>query len=195
MDIKEYEQYAKKRRSKSKLAKIYDEAIKIDNINKYGLLNGGVISDSSMNPYLYSCVIGNGYNKNNKTWFTSNMYEILFISGNKGVTIYKSNKRSIHNKCFTCGGCIEMFGKDCSFMGCRVYEQLDIDEILTMLVNKDWKKFKNVNTDNLYNIKFLYVMHRRLIKSLEYNKIIHYSRTLGKYIEYNLWEQFYKNKE
>lgn len=73
MDIKEYKQYAKQRRNKSKLAKIYDEATKIDNINKYGLLNGGVTSDSSMNPYLYSCIIGNGYNENNKTWFTSNM--------------------------------------------------------------------------------------------------------------------------
>ena len=49
MDIKEYEQYAKKRRSKSKLAKIYDEAIiinieekiKIDSIR----FNGIIIND------------------------------------------------------------------------------------------------------------------------------------------------------
>ena len=195
MNIKEYKQYAKERRNKSKLAKIYDKSMKIDNINKYGLLNGGVTSDSFMNPYLYTCIIGNGYSDDNKIWFTSNMYEILFISGNKGATIYKSNERSIHNKCFTCGGCIEIFGKNFPFNGCRVYEQLEIDEILSMLVNKDWKKFKNVNTNNPYNIEFLYVMHRRLIKSLEHHKIIHYSKTLSKYIEYGLWGQFYRNKE
>lgn len=195
MNIKKYKQYAKQRRNKSKLAKIYDEAMKIDNINKYGLLNGGVSSDGFNNPYLYICTIGNGYVEDNKTWFTSNMYEILFMSGNKGVTIYKTSIRSIHNKCFTCGGCIEIFGKDFPFMGCRVYEQLEIDEILAILVNKDWKEFKNVNINNPYNVKFLHTMHRRLIKSLEYNKIIHYSKTLSKYIEYGLWEHFYKNKE
>lgn len=195
MSIEKYKQYAKKRRNKSKIAKIYDEAIKIDNINKYGLLNGGVASDSFMNPYLYMCIIGNGYNDNNKIWFTSNMYEILFVSGNKGVTIYKSSERSIHNKCFTCGGCIEIFGKSFPFSGCRVYEQLEIDEIITMLINKNWRTFKNVNIDNPYNVKFLYAMKNRLIKSLEHNKIIHYSKTLDKYIEYGLWEHFYKNKE
>lgn len=195
MNIDEYKQYAIQRRNKSKLARIYDKAIKIDNINKYGLLNGGVSSDSFNNPYLYTCTVGNGYKEGNKLYFTSNMYEILFLSGNKGVTIYKSNMDSIHHKCFTCGECIEIFGTKFFCKGCCVYERLEIDEILKMLVRKDLKTYKNVNKGNPYNLKFIDLIQKRLIKSLEYNHIIHYSSTLDKYIEYNLWEQFYRNSE
>lgn len=195
MNINEYKQYAIQRRNKSKLARVYDKAIKIDNINKYGLLNGGVSSDSFNNPYLYICTVGNGYKEDDKLYFTSNMYEILFLSGNKGVTIYKSNVDSIHYKCFTCGESIEIFGTKFFYKGCRVYEQLEVDEILKMLVNKDLKTYKNINKSNPYNLKFIELIQKRLIKSLEYNHIIHYSSILDKYIEYNLWNDFYKNNE
>ena len=192
MNIQEYEQYAKERRSRSKIAKIYDEAIKWENIEKYGLLNGGVVSDSSGNPLMYSCTIGDGTKDDDgKLWTTSNMYEIQFYSGCKGVTIYKSNIISIHYKYFCCGGPPEIFGKGHFSKGCRVYEEMDVDELLKNLVNKNWNKYHNIVHSNPHNIKFLKAMKQRLIKSLECNKIIHWNGELKQYVDYEYYKMFH----
>lgn len=191
MNIQEYKQYAKERRSKSKIAKIYDEAIKLENLEKYGLLNGGIISDSSENPLMYFCTIGDGViGDNGKLYTTSNMYEIQFYSGCKGVTIYKSNAISIHYRCFCCGGSPEIFGKEHFSAGCRVYEEMDVDEVLKNLVNKNWNKYHNIVHSNPYNIKFLKAMKQRLIKSLEHNKIIHWSEKQKRYVDYKYYKMF-----
>lgn len=193
MDMEQYRRYAVSRRKKSKLAGIYDKAMTIENRNKYGGLNGGVTSDAFGNPYLYECTVGNGYtDKEGKTWFTSNVYRILFYSGNKGATIYKSSERSINNKCYTCGGSPEVFGEDFFSPGCRVYEDLELEEILSMLVNKDIIRFSNVNKDNPYNMQFLSQMQKRLIKSLEYNRQIHWSKQQKKYVSYEFYKAYEK---
>ena len=195
MDIEQYKQYAKERRNKSKLACCYDKGvlyIKQNNL-PYGM-NGGTSSDAYGNPYLHECVVGHGTtNKDGKVWFTENMYRIIFYSGNKGTTIYKSSAESINYKCFVCGGSPEMFGSTFFEKGCRVYERLEVEEVLSMLVNKDICRFKNITKNNPYNIQFLKLMQKRLIKSLEYNNIIHWVEPLKKYVEYNFYKTFYKN--
>ena len=194
MNIKAYKQYARERRKKSKLACAYDAGMKyiLQHDLPFGM-NGGVASDAYGNPYSYDCTVGNGYkDESGKVWFTSNMYKILFLSGNKGVTIYHSRNGSLHYDCFTCGGCIEPFGKNFCFKGCRVYENLEVDTILSILVNKDIRRFKNVKHDNPYNLQFLKMMQKRLIKALEHNKIIHWCEEQNQYIDYKIYQMFYK---
>lgn len=197
MNIDEYEVYARERRLKSKIACCFDKCMKED-VKKHGcltqLINGGITSDSFGNPYMYECTIGDGYEEEGKRWTTSNMYHIYFYSGCRGCTIYKSLKRSIHEKCFVCGESLEPFGKNFFSAGCRVYEDLEKDEVIKMLVNKDWTTFYNVsNNKNKTNYMFLKEMKKRLIKTLEYNNVIYYSEKQKQYVDYNLFKMFPKS--
>lgn len=197
-DIKKYEKYAKERRAKSKIASMLDRENNRDREQNNWLsepLNGQITADYYGNPYSYECTIGNGYTEQingvEKRYTTSNMYQIIFYSGIKGVTIYKSRKESLHYYCFTCGGSPEIFGKDFFSAGCRVYEDLDIDQVVN-LCNKNWAEFYNVKQNkNRKNYLFLKLMKERLIKTLEYNKIIFWCEEQGKYLDYNL-KEFYK---
>lgn len=70
---------------------------------------------------------------------------------------------------------------------CSVYEDLEVEEIVKKLVNKDWKTFYNVkHNKNKPNYMFLKQMKQRLIKTLVYNKII-YKRKNGTYEEYKYY--------
>lgn len=188
--LEEYEEYAKKRRSKSAICRKYDIAF-IKYKQKRGdvpIVNGGIMSNEANDPYMYFCTIGDGFVEDNKTYMTSNYYTIEFYSGIKGCTIYKAMNGSIHYKCFTCGGSVDIFGKNHWSAGCRVYEDLEADEIVKKLVNKDWTKFYNVkHNKNKPNYIFLKQMKQRLIKTLVYNKII-YKRKNGTYEEYKYYE-------
>lgn len=189
--------YAQLKRSKSKILRCRDMAIQEDKtengfLTEQCLFNGFATCCSDGSPYMYSCTIGDGYIDDNKVWFTSNMYEIVFYSGCKGCTIYKSNSISLHYKCFVCGNSPEPFGYNFFSKGCRVFEELTVDEILNKLVNKNWGTYGNINKKSKYNKEFLRLMKQRLIKSLKHNKIIHWCEEQNKYIDYNLWEQFYK---
>ena len=189
--------YAQLKRSKSKLCRCMDMAIKADKtehgfLTDQSLFNGSIMCNNDGSPYMYSCIIGDGYIDDGKTWFLSNMYEINFYSGCKGCTIYKSNKISLHYKCFVCGNSPEIFGYDHFSKGCRVYEELTIDEILQKLVNKNWGTYGNINKKSKYNKEFLTLMKQRLIKSLKHNKIIHWCEEQNKYIDYDIWKYFYK---
>lgn len=172
----EYKEYAKKRRSKSVICSVYDKEF-IEYKQKYGdvpMINGGIMSNKTNDPYMYFCTIGDGFIEDNKTYMTSNYYTIEFYSGIKGCTIYKAMNCSIHYKCFTCGGSVDIFGKNHWSVGCRVYEDLEVEEIVKKLVNKDWKTFYNVkHNKNKPNYMFLKQMKQRLIKTLVYNKIIY----------------------
>lgn len=182
----EYKEYAKKRRSKSSICSVYDKEF-IEYKQKYNdvpMINGGIMSNKTNDPYMYFCTIGDGFMEDNKTYMTSNYYTIEFYSGIKGCTIYKAMNESIHYKCFTCGGSVDIFGKNHWSAGCRVCEDLEVEEIVKKLVNKDWKTFYNVkHNKNKPNYMFLKQMKQRLIKTLVYNKII-YKRKNGTYEEY-----------
>lgn len=183
--------YAQLKRSKSKLCRCRDMAIKADKTEHgflidQSLFNGYIMYNIDGSPYMYSCIIGDGYVDDGRTWFLSNMYEINFYSGYKGCTIYKSNKISLHYKCFVCGNSPEIFGYDHFSKGCRVYEELTIDEILQKLVNKNWGTYGNINKKSKYNKEFLRLMKQRLIKSLKHNKII-YKRKNGTYEDYKYY--------
>ena len=68
-----------------------------------------------------------------------------------------------------------------------MYEDLEIEEIVKKLVNKDWTTFYNVkHNKNKPNYIFLKQMKQRLIKTLVYNKII-YKRKNGAYEEYKYY--------
>lgn len=194
MDIEKYKRYAKERRLKSKIVCCLDRCIKED-VKKNGyrteLINGLIESDSFNNPYRYECTIGNGYEKDGKRYTLSNMYHIIFYSGVKGCTIYKSSSRSRHEKCFVCGNSPDIFGREFFSTGCRVYEDLKKDEIIKNLVNKDWTTFYNVkHNKNKTNYMFLKEMKKRLIKTLEHNKVIYYSKKQKQYIDYDLFKMF-----
>ena len=187
--FEEYKVYAKKRRSKSKICTVMDKEIK-EYRNRYNdipLLNGGITSDSANNPYMYFCTIGDGFVEDNKTYMTSNYYTINFYSGVKGCTIYKAINGSIHYKCFTCGGSVDAFGRNHWSASCRVYEDLEVEEMVKKLVNKDWTTFYNVkHNKNKCNYVFLKLMKQRLIKVLLYNNII-YKRKNGSYEDYKYY--------
>ena len=187
--LKEYKEYAKKRRSKSKICTVVDNGMQEhrQNYNDVAMLNGGIMSDSSNNPYMYFCTIGDGFVEDGKTYMTSNYYTIEFYSGIKGVTIYKALQRSIHYKCFTCGGSPDIFGYNHFSEGCRVFEELEVEEIVKKLINKNWYEYYNVRKNrNKTNMMFLKEMKQRLIKCLEYNKII-YKRDNGIYEDYKYY--------
>lgn len=182
--LKEYETYAKKRQKKSK---IYSTIVPLQKEyhkehNDICMLNGLIHTDSSGNPYCYECTVGDGYVENGKQWFYSNYYSIRFYSGSKGVLIYKALDKSIHYKCFVCGGLKDPFGRNFFEKGCRVYEDLEVDEILTKLVKRDFKSYKNIKHSYINDL-FLDLMQERLIKTLVYNKII-YKRKNGTYENY-----------
>ena len=185
----EYKEYAKKRRNKSVICRKYDREL-IKYKQKYGdipMVNGGIMSNETNDPYMYFCTIGDGFVEDNKTYMTSNYYTIEFYSGIKGCTIYKAMNGSIHYKCFICGGSVDIFGKNHWSVGCRVYEDLEVEEIVKKLVNKDWATFYNVkHNKNKPNYIFLKQMKQRLIKTLVYNKII-YKRKNGVYEEYKYY--------
>lgn len=154
------------------------------------MINEGIMSNQSNDPYMYFCTVGDGFVEDGKTYMTSNYYTIEFYSGIKGCTIYKSMNNSIHYKCFTCGGSIDIFGKNHWSAGCRVYEDLEVEEIVKKLVNRDWKTFYNIkHNKNKPNYIFLKQMKQRLIKTLEYNKIIYkiYKRKNGTYEDYKYY--------
>lgn len=185
----EYKVYAKKRRNKSIICRTYDKAF-IEYKQKHNdipMINGGIMSYESNDPYMYFCTIGDGFVEDSKTYMTSNYYEVEFYSGIKGCTIYKAMNNSIHYKCFTCGGSVDMFGRNHWSAGCRVYEDLEVEEIVKKLINKDWKTFYNVkHNKNKPNYMFLKQMKQRLIKTLVYNKII-YKLKNGTYEDYKYY--------
>lgn len=186
----EYKEYAKNRRNRSKIVKAYEKALseykKQNNIKVVDippLLNGCIRSDSANNPYSYMCQLTQGATDSDGVFNPlTNYYTIMFYSGVKGCTIYKAMNGSIHYKCFVCGNSAEPFGKNHWSAGCRVYENLEISEIVQKLVNKNWLEYKNI-ADNSVNIAFLTAMKQRLIKTLLYNKII-YKKADGKYEDY-----------
>lgn len=189
--------YAQLKRSKSKLCRCMDMAIKADKTEhgfttEQSLFNGSIMCNNDGSPYMYSCIIGDGYVDDGRTWFLSNMYEINFYSGCKGCTIYKSNNISLHYKCFVCGNSPEIFGYNHFSKGCRVFEELTVDEILQKLVNKNWGTYGNINKKSKYNKEFLRLMKQRLIKSLKHNKVIHWCDEQNKYIDYDIYKYFYK---
>lgn len=185
----EYKEYAKKRRSKSVICREYDKEF-IEYKQKHGdvpMINGGIMSSKENDPYMYFCTVGDGFSEDGKIYMTSNYYTIEFYSGIKGCTIYKAMNGSIHYKCFTCGGSVDIFGKNHWSACCRVYEDLEVKEIVKNLVNKDWKTFYNIkHNKNKPNYIFLKQMKQRLIKTLEYNKII-YKRKNGTYEDYKYY--------
>lgn len=185
----EYKEYAKKRRSKSSICSVYDKEF-IEYKQKHNdvpMINGGIMSNKTNDPYMYFCTVGDGFVEDNKTYMVSNYYTIEFYSGIKGCTIYKAMNGSIHYKCFTCGGSVDIFGKNHWSAGCRVYEDLEIEEIVKKLVNKDWTTFYNIkHNKNKPNYIFLKQMKQRLIKTLVYNKII-YKRKNGTYEDYKYY--------
>lgn len=81
------------------------------------------------------------------------------------------------------GGEVDWFHKNLA-----IYEDLEIDEILTYLVNKNITTFPNVNHDNSYNIKFLEEMQKRMIEVLLHFDVIYYNKNKQKY------EEFYMKK-
>lgn len=185
--FEEYKMYAQKRRSKSKICTIMDKEIKAyrNRYNDVPLLNGSIMSDSANNPYLYMCTIGDGFVEDGKTYMTGNYYTIYMYSGVKGVTIYKALSKSINQRCFVCGNSPEIFGYNHFSAGCRVYEEMEVSEVVTKLCNKNWMEYYNVQK-NKPNIMFLKQMKQRLIKILEYNKII-YQKQNGKYEDYKYY--------
>lgn len=185
----EYKEYAKKRRSKSVICREYDKEF-IEYKQKHGdvpMINGYIMSSKENDPYMYSCTVGDGFVEDGKRYMTSNYYTIEFYSGIKGCTIYKAMNDSIHYKCFTCGGSVDIFGKNHWSAGCRVYEDLEVEEIVKKLVNKDWTTFYNIKHNrNKPNYIFLKQMKQRLIKTLEHNKII-YKMKNGTYEDYKYY--------
>ena len=96
--LKEYEEYAKKVQKKSKIYSTIMPLLK-EYHKKYNdicMLNGFIETDSSWKPVCYECTIGDGYVEDGKLWTISNVYRIRFLSGSKGVTIYKALEKSIH---------------------------------------------------------------------------------------------------
>ena len=68
-----------------------------------------------------------------------------------------------------------------------MYEDLEVEEIVKKLVNKDWTTFYNVkHNKNKCNYTFLKLMKQRLIKVLLYNNII-YKRKNGSYEDYKYY--------
>lgn len=172
--LEEYEEYAKHVQKKSKIYRTIIPLLKEyhKKHNDICMINGIIHTDSSGKPIYYECIVGDGYIENGKLWTISNTYNIKFWSGSKGVTIYKALEQSIHYKCFVCGGHKDIFGKKYWSAECRVYEDLEVDEIITKLVKKDFKTYKNVKR-NYINDLFLDLMQERLIKTLLYNKVIY----------------------
>ncbi len=182
--LEEYEIYAKQMQRKSKIYRTITPLLKeyYRKHNDICMINGIIHTDSSGKPIYYECTVGDGYVEDGKLWTISNVYNIKFWSGSKGVTIYKALEQSIHYKCFVCGGHKDIFGKNFFAKGCRVYEDLEVDEIITKLVKRDFKTYKNIKR-NYINDLFLDLMQERLIKTLVYNKII-YKRKDGNYEDY-----------
>ena len=182
--LEEYEIYAKQMQRKSKIYRTITPLLKeyYRKHNDICMINGIIHTDSSGKPIYYECTVGDGYVEDGKLWTISNVYNIKFWSGSKGVTIYKALEQSIHYKCFVCGGHKDIFGKNFFAKGCRVYEDLEVDEIITKLVKRDFKTYKNIKR-NYINDLFLDLMQERLIKTLVYNKII-YKRKNGNYEDY-----------
>lgn len=144
--LKEYEEYAKYVQGKSKIYSTIVPLLKEyhKEHNDICMINGNIETDSSGKPIYYECTVGDGYIENDKLWMISNYYNIKFWSGSKGVTIYKALEQSIHYKCFVCGGHKDIFGRNFFEKGCRVYEDLQVDEIITKLVRRDFKTYKNI---------------------------------------------------
>ena len=182
--LKEYEEYAKKVQKKSKIYSTIMPLLKEYHRkhNDICMLNGIIGTDSSGKPMYYECTVGDGYVEDGKLWTISNVYKIRFWSGSKGVTIYKALEQSIHYKCFVCGVDKDIFGRNFFEKGCRVYEDLEVDEIITKLVNRDFKTYKNIKRSYI-NDKFLDLMQERLIKVLLYNKIIYRTKD-NRYMNY-----------
>lgn len=186
--LEEYEEYAKQVQKKSKIYSTITQLLKEYHRkhNDICMINGLIHTDSSGKPIYYECTVGDGYlDENGKLWTISNYYSIRFWSGSKGVTIYKAINNSIHYKCFVCGGHKDIFGKKYWSSGCRVYEDLEVEEIITKLVKRDFKTYKNIKR-NYINDLFLDLMQERLIKTLVYNKII-YKRENGSYEDYKYY--------
>lgn len=182
--LEEYEIYAKQMQRKSKIYRTITPLLKeyYRKHNDICMINGIIHTDSSGKPIYYECTVGDGYVEDGKLWTISNVYNIKFWSGSKGVTIYKALEQSIHYKCFVCDGHKDIFGKNFFAKGCRAYEDLEVDEIITKLVKRDFKTYKNIKR-NYINDLFLDLMQERLIKTLVYNKII-YKRKDGNYEDY-----------
>lgn len=77
----EYKVYAKKRRNKSAICSVYDRAF-IEYKQKHGdvpMINGGIMSNQSNDPYMYFCTVGDGFVEDNRTYMTSNITRLNFI--------------------------------------------------------------------------------------------------------------------
>lgn len=160
-----------------RISDICNRAVKNGN-----LLNGGVSWQYDGKAYHAFCTVGDGYVEDGKLWTIGNMYEVNFYNHSDGVTIYKSNAVSIHYKCFTCGQTVELFDKEFFCRGCRVYEDLELEEIITKLVNRDFISYKTI-VQNKDNFDFLTKMQQRLIKVLKHHNLIYWSGKQKKYVD------------
>lgn len=195
-DPEEYKIYAQLMREEEPICVAYDlgirEFVKEDAKGKNMVLNGGVSSDGFGMPMTYECSIGYGItNETGKREYLYNMYEINLYPGIWGLEIYKRLSKSLHCKCFEVGQNMARLWHDArdgkevdSFhRKTAIYENLETEEILTYLVNKNIITFPNVNHDNKYNLKFLEEMQKRMIEVLLHFNIIYYNKNKQKYEE------------